>query len=95
MWVRIILCEFLHEQEEQILIFCDNKLAIALSINRVFHEKSKHIDTWYHFIREMIHNDEISVTFCKLEDQFVDMFSKPLATELFEINRENIGVSMV
>jgi hypothetical protein len=48
--------------------------------------------TKYHFIREMINNDEISVEFCKSEDQFADMFTNPFPKELFEIHRNNIGV---
>jgi hypothetical protein len=54
--MRIILKELRHEQEEETKIYCDNNSAIALSKNPVFHKKSKHIDTRYHFIRELINN---------------------------------------
>jgi len=40
----------------------------------------------------MINSDEIFVEFCKSEDHFADMFTKPLPKELFEIHRKNIGV---
>ena len=49
-WMRTTLSELQHEQNEPTPIFCDNKLAIALSINHVFHKRSKNIDTRYHFI---------------------------------------------
>ena len=49
-WMRRTLFELQHEQNEPTPIFCDNKLAIALSRNHVFHKISKHIDTRYHFI---------------------------------------------
>jgi len=91
-WMRRIMTELLHEQQEPTQIFCDNKSTIALSKNHVFHKRSKHIDTRYHFIRELINSNEISVEFCRSEDQFADMFTKPLAKELFEIHRKNIGV---
>ena len=64
-WMTRTLFELQHEQNEPTPIFCDNKLVIALSINHVFHKRSKHIDTRYHFIREMINNNEISVEFCR------------------------------
>ena len=50
MWMRRILSELLHEQEELTHIFYDNKSAIALSRIHFFNKKSKHIDTRYHFI---------------------------------------------
>jgi len=53
-WMRRTLSELQHEQNEPTLIFCDNNSAIALSRNHVFHKRSKHIDTRYHFIRELI-----------------------------------------
>jgi hypothetical protein len=89
--MRRIITELLHEQQEQTHIFYDNKSVISLSRNHVFHKKTMHIDTKYHFIREMKNNDEISVDFCKYEDQFVDMFTNPLPKELFEIHRKNNG----
>ena len=49
-WMRRTLSELQHEQNEPTQIFCDNKSAIALSRNHVFHKISKHIDTRYHFI---------------------------------------------
>ena len=62
-WMRRTLFELQHEQNEPTPIFCDNKLAIALSINHVFHKRSKNIDTRYQFIRELINKNEISVEF--------------------------------
>eukprot|EP00253_Pinus_taeda_P004637 PITA_04637 len=58
-WMRRMLRDLHHDQEEATTIFCDNTLAIALSKNFVFHKRTKHIDTKYHFIRELVNNDEI------------------------------------
>ena len=41
-------------QVEATEIFVNNKSALALAKNPVFHDRSKHIDTRYHFIRECI-----------------------------------------
>ena len=60
-WMRNVLEELLHEQNEATQIFCDNMSAIALSKNHVFHKQSKHIDTRYHYIREMVNEKVISV----------------------------------
>ena len=91
-WMRRTLSELQHEQNEPTPIFCDNKSASALSRNHVFHKRSKHIDTQYHFIHELINNNEISVEFCTSRNQFTDLFTKPLEKDLFELHRKNIGV---
>ena len=44
-WMRRTLYELQHEQNEPTQIFRDNKSAIALSRNHVFHKRSKTIDT--------------------------------------------------
>jgi len=40
------------KQEKGIIIRVDNKSAIELAKNPVNHERSKHIDVRFHFIRE-------------------------------------------
>ncbi|XP_059066248.1 secreted RxLR effector protein 161-like [Cryptomeria japonica] len=51
-WMRKVLKDLMHNQKEPTTIYCDNKSnsSIALSKNRVFRKRSKHIDTRYHFI---------------------------------------------
>ena len=92
MWMRRTLSELQHEQDEPTQTFCDNKSTIALERNHIFHKRSKHIDTRCHFIQELIKNNEINMEFCRLENQFADLFTKPLGKELFEFHRKNIGV---
>ena len=60
-WMRRILNELLHEQNGATQIVRDNKSAIALSKNHVFHKQSKHIDMGYHFIRELVNGKQIFV----------------------------------
>ena len=91
-WMRRVLNELMHSQNDATQIVCDNKSAIALSRNHVFHKQSKHIDTRYHFIQEIVTGKEIYVEFFRSKDQFVDIFMKPLGNELFKIHRRNIGV---
>jgi hypothetical protein len=91
-WMRRVLNELLHDQNDAMQIVCDNKSTIALSKNHVFHKQSKHIDTSYHFIRDLVNGKEIYVQFCRSKEQFADIFMKPLGNELFKIHRKNIGV---
>ncbi|XP_070015772.1 secreted RxLR effector protein 161-like [Nicotiana sylvestris] len=53
-WLRRLLKELNLPQMEATEICIDNKSAQALAKNPVYHDRSKHIDTRYHFIRECI-----------------------------------------
>ena len=74
------------------MIFCDNSSAIALSKNSDFHKRTKHIDTKFHFIRELVNNGEIVLHHCRTEDQFADILTKPLAQKSFEHFRKCMGM---
>ena len=43
----------------------DNSSAITLAKNPVFHDKSKHIDTRFYYVRDCIKNKEIEVKYMK------------------------------
>ena len=84
--------EFGYTTKEPILIFCDNNSAISLSKNSVFHQKSKHIDTRFHFIRELVKGGDISLKFCGSKEQLADIFTKPLGRDVFQFQHQNLGI---
>ena len=92
-WLRNLLKELGLAQEESIEICVNNKSAIALSKNPVFHDQSKHIDTRYHFIRECIARKEVQIKYVKSQDQAADIFTKPLKQEDFVRFRSLLGVT--
>ncbi|KAK2993848.1 hypothetical protein RJ640_027325 [Escallonia rubra] len=91
-WLRSLLKELSFIQDESTQIYVDNKSAIALAKNPVFHDRSKHIDTQYHFIRESIAKKQVQVKYVKSEDQDADIFTKPLNREVFEKLRNRLGM---
>ena len=54
MLLRNILGGFFGENIEPIVINCDNQSFINIYENPMFHDKSKHIEMKYHFIRDMV-----------------------------------------
>lgn len=83
-WIRRLLCELGLSQHGSIEIQIHNKLAIELAKNPVHHERSKHIDLWFHLIRE--HMKEKNVQLCHVvsREQVADVFTKPLPKLLFD-----------
>lgn len=73
-------------------LFCDNKLAIAIAKNSVFHNIIRHIAMKYHFIREAIDNEEIQLKYCKSKEQVANILAKALPKEKFLQLRELLGV---
>jgi hypothetical protein len=89
-WYRKLLKELHMDATE---IFLDNKSALALEKFLVFHDRSKHIDVRYHFIRECIVKKEVQLKFVKTHDQFADIFTKSLNNEIFSKLRALLGVT--
>lgn len=63
-------------QYEPVTIFEDNQGAIALVDNPVHHQRSKHIDMKYHFIRDECHRGKINVVYMPTSDMVADIFTK-------------------
>eukprot|EP00253_Pinus_taeda_P031978 PITA_31978 len=91
-WMRRMLRSLCQEQANATIIFCDNSSAIALSKNSVFHKRTKHIDTRFHYIRELVRNGEIILQHCSTQEQVADILTKPLDQKSFEFLRKRLGM---
>lgn len=92
-WMRRMLRSLGQEQAKATVIFCDNSSAIALSKNSVFHKRTKHIDTRFHYIRELVSNGEIVLEHCRTQEQVADILTKPLDQKSFEFLRKCLGMT--
>lgn len=54
LWIRELLVTFGVDCSEAIPLHCDNKSAIYLAANPVFHERIKYVKNDCHFIRDEI-----------------------------------------
>jgi hypothetical protein len=91
-WLRRLLKELNFAQEKATQIYLDSRSAIELAKNPIHHERSKHIDLKFHFIREHVKEKEIELVHVKSEDQVADSFTKPLSTRPFEKLRNLLGM---
>ena len=60
--------------------------------NLVFHDRSKHIEIRYFYIRDMIQKEAIKLQYVSTNEQVVDVLTKPLSQVNFEYFSDNIGV---
>ena len=66
-----------------------------LTMSPVFHQRSKHIDIRYHFLRDQVGKNMIKLEYCKSEDQIADIFTKPLKIDAFIKLRDMLGMRVI
>ena len=93
-WLRNLLEEFDHTQDESTTIHVDNKSAIELAKNPIQHGRSKHIDIRYHFIRDHVKQKTVKLKYCRTIEQVADIFTKALPTDTFTRLRKRLGMKI-
>lgn len=78
MRLKFVLEDFGELQNDATTLCCDNTSVIVMTKNSVFHQRSKHINRRYHFIRDALQNNIINLVYCKSE-QLADIFTKSIA----------------
>ena len=66
-----------------------------MSENSVFHDKSKHIEINYHYIKDMVQRGAVKLQYVTTEEQISDVLTKPLARVKFEYFREKLGLLQI
>jgi hypothetical protein len=90
-WLSKLLGELHGIQAPKVSLLVDNNSAIASSNNLVHHDRSKHIDTWYHFVRECVENGSIHVDHVSTQNQLADTLTKTLLKVRFVELRQQLG----
>ena len=80
----IFLCKVLNDMhsecvQEQVTLYGDNQGAIALAKNPVSHQRSKHIDIKFHFIRTHVQDGKIDLVYIPTQQNVADVFTKPVS----------------
>ena len=77
-WMRKILVGLFSSHLDLTVIHCDNRSCIKLSINHVFHGRSKHINIQYDHLRDCVQRRIMLLQYIPTEDQDVDILTKAL-----------------
>ena len=94
-WLRKLLYDLFDLQTDANCIHCDNQSCVKLSENPVFHDKSKNIKIKYHYIRDMVQRGSVKLQYIAMDEQIVDVLTKPLARVKSEYFREKLGVLQI
>jgi hypothetical protein len=91
-WLIRLLKEINLTQDVATPIYLDSKSAIELANNPVHHERSKHINVKFHFMREEVKKKNVELIHVTSEDQVADIFTKPLSTMKFKKFKKLLGM---
>eukprot|EP00253_Pinus_taeda_P001803 PITA_01803 len=91
-WLRCMLEDMHVSQTNPTSLFCDNQGVLKLAKNPVFHERTKHVETHCHYIRQLVEDGSVHLRYVPTTEQPADIFTKPLGPNKFVKFRGSIGV---
>ena len=90
-WLHGFLDE-LGKKQEMGILHSDSQSAIFLAKNSVFHSKSKHIQTKYHFIRYLVEDKLVILEKICGSKNPADMLTKGVTIEKLKLCPASIGL---
>lgn len=81
-WLQGLLQELGAQIELPMELYCDNKAALQIAFNPIYHERTKHIEIDCHFIREKIQEGLVKTEYIASKEQLADIFTKVLGKQL-------------
>ena len=92
MWLMKLLARLFECELEATIVHYYNQSGIMLSKNPVFHDRSKHIDIIYYFLRDCVQRGTIRLEYIQTNEQVADIFTKALCRQSFVKFRDKLGL---
>jgi short-subunit dehydrogenase involved in D-alanine esterification of teichoic acids len=83
-WLHMLLSGIGFPPAASTPILCNNNAAINLSEDPSLHQRVKHVDIKFHFLREHIHSGDLKLSYINTHNNLADIFTKALDTMKFE-----------
>ena len=92
LWLRKLMVDLFDMEMSPTVIQCDNQSCIKLSENPVFHDRSKHIEIRYHFIRDYVQRGVVRLQYLPIDQQVANILTKALGRGKYVYFRDKLGV---
>ncbi|XP_050207760.1 secreted RxLR effector protein 161-like [Mercurialis annua] len=86
---------FKNENEGAITLHCDNQAAIAYTKDPKFHSRTKHIDSKYNYVRDIIAKRELVVQYISMHQMVADPLTKPIPRDVFLAHVKSLGLRRI
>ena len=94
-WLKSLYNEISLTNQETMMLFCDNKSAIDLAHNSMYHGRSKHIDICHHFIRDLVESGCVKIKYVSSKENVADIFTKALPAGPFQECRIKLNIKNI
>lgn len=74
-------------------IFTDSQSCINMLENQRASNRTKHIDTKYHYVRDLVERKRITLKYCPSEENAADLFTKPLGSVKMGVFTRRLGLT--
>ena len=83
-WLRDLMMDipFIVNSMSTVLIHCDSQATLARAYSGVYNGKSGHISIRHEYVKLLIQDEIISISFVRSSRNLVDSFTKPLMRDL-------------
>lgn len=91
MWIKSLLQDFNIEVQKP-TIFEDNQSCLKLISSNKFSNRTKHIETKYHFVKDCVNKNMFDFQYCPTDEMIADLLTKPLSSKRIQVLREHCGI---
>ena len=91
-WLCKILSRLFGLKMDPTTIYHDNQSCIKHSKSLVFHDKSNHIETKYHFIIDRVQKGVVILQYISRDKKVIDIITNPLVMGKFIFYKDKLGV---
>jgi hypothetical protein len=91
-WLRHLIRELFPNSLTPTTLFCNNQAMLKLAIDNNYHVQTKHINIRYHFIRQVIKSNDITIIYCPTNDMTADILTKALPS--WKVTHHTMGLGL-
>ena len=95
LWLKTILDDLKIKWEGTMKLYCDNKMVTNIANNVIQQDQTKHVEIDRHFIKEKLDNGLICTSYISIERQLVDIFTKELSSQIFQMITSKLGIENI
>lgn len=95
LWIQSILKEMNIDNSIPGIIYEDNQACLSIARNPKQHQRMKHIDIKYNFIRNVVQEEKVHLEYIETRNQLADIFTKGLSRIQFGRLRERLNLETI